>query len=333
MVLGLNKDDILKIKKISNIIEKNKNFLITTHQNSDGDAIGSELAMFLFLKKLNKNVKIVNYDKVPSIYKFLPSVNEVSVYNKKTLKNNFDVIIIIDCSSTERTIPLSYNKKNTSIVNIDHHINNFQFGNLNWINPEFSATGEMIYFIIEKFKKLDRSIAACLYTAIITDTGRFTYQMSKFTMDIVKNLIEYKIMPVEIATKIYLEKPYKSVKLLSLALGNLKFDFKNKVCWMKITRQLYKKTNTDEEFTEGFIDFLAEIKESEIVFLMKEKEDGIKVSLRSKEKFDVEKLARKFGGGGHKKASGCFFKNKKIEEVEKTILNEIRKNGRNYKYK
>jgi len=333
MELELSRNDISQIEKICNVIDKNKSFLITAHQNLDGDAISSELAMFLLLKKLNKKVRIINWDKVPSIYRFLPSIKEVKIYDKEKFRNNFDVVIVLDCGSLERIVDISNYVKDLMLINIDHHLTNSHFGKINWVNPEFSATGEMIYFIIRKLNNIDKKIATCIYTAILTDTGRFTYRVSKFTMDIVKDLLTYKISPVEIGRKIYLEKPFKSIKLLSEALNNLKFNPINRVCWMKITKQLYKKTKTDETYTEGFSEFLSEIKEAEVIFLIKEKENGTKVSLRSKGKFDVEKLARKFGGGGHREAAGCFFKNLDVESVEKIILKEIKENGRNYKCK
>lgn len=333
MELELPKKDISKIKKICEVINKNNNFLLTSHQNLDGDAISSELAMFILLKNMNKHVRIINWDKIPSIYRFLPYVKEAKIYNKETFKNNFDVVIVLDCGSLERIADISKHINQSTVVNIDHHLTNSLFGNINWVNPDFAATGEMVYFITEKFNKVNKDIAGCIYTAILTDTGRFTYRLSKFTMEIVNDLLNYKISPVEIGKKIYLEKPLKSIKLLTLALENLKFDSRFKICWTKITKELYKKTKTDETYTEGFIDFLTEIKEAKIIFLIKEKNDGTKVSLRSKGTFDVEKLARKFGGGGHKEASGCYFENLNSTYVEKIILEEIRKNGRNYKCK
>ena len=271
MVLELDRNDVVNIEKIYSAILKNKSFLITSHQNLDGDAIGSELSLYFLLKKLNRAVDIINWDRVPPIYKFLPFVKKADIYNENNIKKNFDVVIVIDCGCLERIVGISKYIKDALIINIDHHFSNSNFGNINWVNPKFSATGEMIYFIIEKFGKFDKSIATCIYTAILTDTGRFTYKISKFTIDIIKNLIAYNIDPVYIGKKIYLEKPLKSIKLLSLSLNNLKFDYKNKICWMKVTQQLYETTKTDETYTEGFIDFLSEIKEAKVIFFNKGK--------------------------------------------------------------
>ncbi|MCX8082131.1 MAG: bifunctional oligoribonuclease/PAP phosphatase NrnA [bacterium] len=322
--LGLN--DTKKISEIVEVIEKGRYFLLTTHRNIDGDAIGSELALYSALKRAGKEAIIINQDSIPAIYKFLPYTRKIQTYISDTLIVP-DIAIVIDCGSADRTGSVfKLVKRAKIIVNIDHHFSNPGFANINWINHHFSATGEMVYFLISCFNKdISRKEAECLYTAILTDTGNFIYNISPFTMEVIQNLINKGISPVKIARKVYLERPFRSIKLLSLALRNLKFERRKKVCWMKISQDMYRNTRTKEEDTENFIDLLVKIKEANIVFLIKETHNVIKVSLRSKGRFDVERIAAKFGGGGHKKAAGCYFTGTSLDEVEEKILNEIDK--------
>ena len=333
MEIQLGYSDAKKVSEIVDVLEKERVFLLTTHRNIDGDGIGSELALYSALKRAGKEVIIVNQDSTPVIYRFLPYTKSVHSCTSE-ISINPDVAIIIDCGSIDRTGNVfKLMKKAKIIVNIDHHISNQGFANINWTNPVFSATGEMVYFLISHFNKdISKKEADCLYTAILTDTGCFIYNISPFTMGVVHDLINRGTSPEKIAKKVYLERPLRSIKLLSLALNNLQFDREKKVCWMKVTRDMYRTTRTKEEDTEGFIDLLVKIKEANIVFLIKEAHNTVKVSLRSKGRTDVERIASRFGGGGHKKAAGCYFTGLSSDEVEQKILNEIERTNfsRNY---
>jgi bifunctional oligoribonuclease and PAP phosphatase NrnA len=333
MELKLADEQQKKISTIAELIKEKKTFIITSHFNIDGDALGSELAFFSLLKRLNKEVLIINQDDPPVIYKFLPYYKQAKL-KKNILRRKFDVGVILDCGNGARAGE-SYKeiKKASVIINIDHHLTNSGFGNINWVNHQYSSTGEMVYFILKKFGAITKEEAQCIYTAILTDTGCFIHHISKYTMKIIHELIENGATPERIAEKIYMEKPLKFIRLLTLCLNNIKFDRKNKACWFKITRDMYNKTNTTEEDTEGLVDFLLTIKEAKIAFLLKEKNNGVKASLRSKGAFSVEKLARDFDGGGHRQASGCYLKNLSLEEAEKKILEGISKYGRNTRYK
>lgn len=324
MEIKLSQQDKTKVEEIIEILKNKNSFLITSHINIDGDGIGSEIAFYICLKKLNKKVEIINQDPVPSIFKFLPYSKLAKIYSKNTKKMNFEVGIVIDSGNLDRIGSVKeIIKKIPFIINIDHHITNSQFGNINWINPHFSSSGEMLYFLCEALKSIDKKQAICLYTSIIYDTCGFLHNISKYTMEIVKNLIDKKINPEKIARKIFFEKSIKSVNLFKLALETLKFDKRKKICFMKVPAEFFKKVKAKEEHTEGFVEFLISIKGIEVGVLFKEKENGIKVSMRSKGKIDVENIAKKFGGGGHREAAGCFIKNKKMEEVELLIMKEL----------
>ncbi len=327
METQLHPDDRKKIREIVSVLKNGRSFLLTTHRNIDGDAIGSELALYNMLKKMGKNVLIINHDSTPAIYRFLPDAGKVRINNGVTWPGTEpDVSIVIDCGSADRTGKVfELVKKSGIVVNVDHHFSNPGFGNLNWISPLFSATGEMVYFIVTAAnRKITVKEAECLYTAILTDTGNFVHNIGSHTMDVVRDLVAAGARPEHIVNKVYFERPLKSIKLLSLCLNNLQFDRRNRICWMKVDRRMFRLTGTKEEDTEGFIDILVKIKEADVVFFLKESEGIVKASLRSRKNFDVERIAAKFGGGGHKKAAGCYLKGVTLEEAEEKLLAALR---------
>ncbi len=332
MKIQLHPDDRNKIREIVSVLENGKSFLLTTHRNIDGDAIGSELALYGMLKGMGKKVSIINNDAIPVIYRFLPNAGKVRVDNGNAGGGiKYDVSIVLDCGSADRTGRVfELVKKSGIVVNVDHHFSNPAFGDINWINSGFSATGEMVYFILTfAGRKITVEEAECLYTAILTDTGNFVHNIGRHTMDVMRDLVAAGAKPEHIVKKIYFERPLKSIKLLSLCLNNLRFDRRNKICWMKVDREMFRVTGTKEEDTNGFIDILVKIKEADVVFLLKESEGIVKASLRSRKNFDVDNIAAKFGGGGHKQAAGCYFEDIALEDAEEKLLAAIRADSSN----
>jgi phosphoesterase RecJ-like protein len=314
--------------KIAKILEKNTNFLITSHKNIDGDAIGSELALYFVLKKLNKKPVIINQDKIPRIYNFLPGSHKVYyMENNNVDVKNIDVGIIVDCSNFERideTYKIFKNIKN--IINIDHHNSNKKFGKLNYIDSSASSVGEIIYDLIKfiNFDLLDKNISTCLYTAIITDTGSFKYSnVSSKTFSIASILASKGINTNLIANNIYNRNTFAGLKLLGEALLTLETDESNYISWLTITRNILKTTKANDEEIEGIIDIARTLENTEISILFRETKDNkIKVSFRSKGNFNVDEFARNFNGGGHPNSSGCLCSGE-ITEVKNKILSEL----------
>ncbi|HNS33214.1 MAG TPA: bifunctional oligoribonuclease/PAP phosphatase NrnA [bacterium] len=329
MVPKLKVQDRAVIDKIWETISEKEKFLITSHYNIDGDGLGSEIALYILLKKSGKKVEIVNHDDVPAIYEFLPCAGEVKNISGMNIPHP-DVSIVVDCGTIERTGSVeTFARQAPVIVNIDHHFSNTRFGTVNFVGEDYSATGEMVYFLLEKQGMLSKDQADCLYTAILTDTGRFIYNMGCNTLAVARELIKAGALPENIARRVYMEKPLKSLRLLSLALRTLKYEKEIGVCWMKVDKKMYMDTGTTEEETEGFVEMLMSTRESKAAFLIKEG-DGIKVSMRSKGLYDVEMISRKFGGGGHRMAAGCMFRDSSITLASKKIIEALKEqNGRN----
>ena len=314
--------------EISRVIQKNKNFLITSHINLDGDGIGSELALYFILKKLNKKVTILNQDRIPKIYDFLPDSDKVQYWNNNRINpKSIDVGIALDCSSIKR-IGRTYEifKDIKTIINIDHHKSNENFGNLNYLDCSVSSVGEIIYELITflNIDLLDEKISTCLFTAIITDTGSFRYSnVSSKTFGVASHLTRHRIKSHLIANNIYNRSTYPGLKLLGESLLTLEMDDSNYVSWLTITRKMLNDTNANDEDIEGIINIATTLNNVEISILFRETKDNkIKVSFRSKGNFDVNKFAGKFKGGGHPNAAGCLCLGK-LDEIKEKILSKL----------
>ena len=314
--------------EISNVLQKNNNFLITSHINLDGDAIGSELALYSILKKLKKKPIILNQGKLPKIYDFLPGVNKVQYLEDDYIDTkNIDVGIALDCSNVKRmgkTYEIFKNIKTT--INIDHHASNESFGDLNYVDSSVSSVGEIIYELIRfiNVDLLDKDISTYLFTSILTDTGSFRYSnVSSRTFKIASDLTSFEIKPHLIAAKIYNRNTYPGLKLLGEALSTLEANYSNYVSWITITRKMLNNTKANDEEIEGIIDVAATLDNNEISILFKETKDNkIKISFRSKGNFDVNKFAGKFNGGGHPNAAGCLCSGK-MYKIKDKILSQL----------
>lgn len=314
--------------EISRVIQKNKNFLITSHINLDGDGIGSELALYFILKKLNKKVTILNQDRIPKIYDFLPDSDKVQYWNNNRINpKSIDVGIALDCSSIKR-IGRTYEifKDIKTIINIDHHKSNENFGNLNYLDCSASSVGEIIYELITflNIDLLDEKISTCLFAAIITDTGSFRYSnVSSKTFGVASHLTRYRIKSHLISNNIYNRSTYPGLKLLGESLLTLEMDDSNYVSWLTITRMMLNDTNANDEDVEGIINIATTLNKVEISILFRETKDyKVKISFRSKGNFDVNKFAGKFKGGGHPNAAGCLCSGK-LDEIKEKILSKL----------
>jgi len=299
----------------------------------DGDGIGSELALYSILKKLKKKPIILNQGKLPKIYDFLPGINKIQYLKDDYIDTkSIDVGISLDCSNVKRmgkTYEIFRNIK--TVINIDHHKSNENFGDLNYVDSSVSSVGEIIYELIKSINidLLDEDISTCLFTSILTDTGSFRYSnVSSNTFRIASDLTSFRIKPHLIADNIYNRNTYSGLKLLGEALSTLEVTDSNYVSWLTITRKMLNNTKANDEEIEGIIDVAATLDNTEISILFRETKDNkIKISFRSKGNFDVNKFAGKFNGGGHPNAAGCLCSGK-MYKIKEKILSELLKDIR-----
>ncbi len=317
------------IREIAEAVRKYDNYLITSHINVEGDAIGSEIALFYMAKQLGKNAIMVNSDPVPDKYKFLPSWDKIVIGGSIGSKK-YSNVMIADCPTIERcgkvASLLKVPKVKINIINVDHHVSNENFGDFNWVDPDASSTGEMIYKLYREMGlSITEDIATALYVAILTDTGSFRYDSTTAeTHRICADLLKLGIKPAKIAEKIYETKGLGEIELLAKALMTIKVTKNGKIASMFITKKMLDETKTTADQTDGFVNFARSIQGTEIsIFFREDTEDGQKiyVGFRSKGIANVNILATKFGGGGHPKASGCVLTgplDKVIAKVVKT---------------
>jgi len=311
--------------RILAVLQENKRFLIVSHTNPDGDSIGSQLALASIIKDLGGHVNIFSADPVPANYHFLPGVEQIEVGKPS---GRWDVLIALDSSDIGRIGIGLEEVKYDVLINIDHHICNQNFGDINWVEPDCAAVGEMIFEILEGLGlPLGIERAICIYTAIVTDSGCFQYMnTSARTHLLVARLLEEGIHPTEIAEKVFDTKSLQQMHLLGKALLTLQVGLEGKVAWFVITRDMCKDTGTTIDESEGFVDYVRALKGVEVALCFVEiSETRTKVSMRSKGRVDVNKIASSFGGGGHRSAAGCIVK-APLEEAKRVML-ELIKNG------
>lgn len=324
------------LNEIADILRKHNNFIISSHIHLDGDALGSEIALFAMLNQLKKNVKIINQDETPEIYQFLPYVQEIISSKDISKDTHFDiepgtVLIVLDSSNLDRIGEINVDfKKIDFIINIDHHPSNNLFGKYNYINSKASSVGEILYSLCKKIKcTINQNIAVALYTAIITDTGSFKYtNTSAETFQIASDLVKNGVNPANISNYIYNNNSPSAIKLLGKALSKLAIDPSSKISWTFVTREMLNSIQARDEDVEGIVDKILSIRNIQVSVFFRESEEGfIKASFRSKGKFNVDYFARHFGGGGHHNAAGCNIKdniNNAINEVITKLKIEIK---------
>jgi phosphoesterase RecJ-like protein len=271
---------------------------------------------------------IVCDDSFPERLYCLPHRDRWNVYHpSKHKKLPFDALVVTDCPNLDRIGRVKECvKRGMAVFNIDHHISNLHFGSHNYVQPQAAASGEVVYDIFKHFKlPLNKEEAAALYVSLSTDTGSFKYSNTGVrTHLIAAELIRTGIDVDRINEELYATYSLNKIQLYSRLLQKVETAFGGKVAWVAVTRADLKASGGTYEDTEGFIDFLKYLKEVKVAFLLSEmqKPNEIKVSFRAMGSYDVNQIASFFGGGGHKKASGCTL-NLSVKEGVRAVLKEI----------
>lgn len=310
------------MNKITSILKDSKKIAISYHALPDGDALGSSLALLMGLKKLGKDVYILSTDKVPPIYNFLPGsslINDAA----EDIQKDTDCVVVLDCGNISRiSAKLNTDYREYILINIDHHISNDMYGDYNFTDANASAVGEIVYQMLRFLNiNIDKDIATCLYTSIMTDSGAFKYSnTTSVTHSIIGDLINIGIDFNQIHRNIYENKKFERVKLYGKVIDNMYLVHDNKICVMELHNNMLDSLNIEASDTSDIISIGMEISDVEVALLFKENSAGTKVSLRSKSQVDVRKIAEKLGGGGHIRAAGVTL-DMSIKEAKEVLLN------------
>jgi phosphoesterase RecJ-like protein len=315
-----------KFEQIGQVLRENQRFAVLSHVRPDGDALGSQLALGLSLKKLGKDVRIWNEDGMLEKYSFLPNTDLLT--RPPAEPEDVDVAVALDTAIQNRLGTTVAAIKSAKVwINIDHHPSNPGYGNVVYIDPHAPATGQILFELMTSQKlPIDPAIAENLYVAILTDTGSFQYpNTTARTLEIAAELVRAGVDVGRVSQSTYENYPRRRIELLRELLGTMRFDADDRVASFSLSLATAKKLGVLPEDNEGLIDHLRAIRGVIVAVFLEELAEGkVRVSMRSKtEKVNVCAICEKFGGGGHVLAAGARVKGT-LAEVEKKILEETR---------
>src|SRR5436309_766784 len=310
-----------EIRQIVEAIHARQRFVLSSHSRPDGDSIGSQLAMAYALRALGKDVEVINADPAPPPLMAFPGVPDVRI--APHAEGEFDAAIIMECGDLKRTGVTGLER--FFVVNIDHHPGNSGYGDINWFDASAAACAEMVYDVVRALDvPLTKEIATHVYLAILTDTGSFHYSgISPRTFEICRHCMEAGVDPVIVARNVYDSNNMGRLKLFGAVLGAMQIDKTGRIAIVYVDHEMARAAGGTYEDTEGLVNLPLTVKEIEaVVFFKQEKGDEYRVSLRSKGDVDINAIAKEYGGGGHKNASGCTISGP-IEELQKELVDKM----------
>ncbi|HUB66080.1 MAG TPA: bifunctional oligoribonuclease/PAP phosphatase NrnA, partial [Candidatus Methylacidiphilales bacterium] len=298
------------LKPFQELCQQRQRFLVISHVRPDGDAYGSTLGLGLCLRALGKTVLHCNADGLSPLFDFLPG-SAGFVSTPATPPESSCLIIAVDCADHKRLGPVFDTWKRLPDVNIDHHISNRGYANLNFIDSETPATAQVLYEMITALEwPLTADIAANLYVGLMTDTGSFRYrQTTARSFEIAARLVEAGADPTALAESCYQSFRAERLFLLREVLNQVRFANRNRIAWFYISPEVYSRSGAIPDEAEGLIENLQTIRSVEVAFVLESMPDGLtRASLRSRGRVDVQKISAQFGGGGHVLAAGLRTK-------------------------
>ena len=303
-------------------IKKAKKIVILTHENPDGDAVGSCLAMYMALVKMGKEPDLI-IPELPRVFSFLPNADKIKTEGSK---EPYDLAISLD-SATIKMLNGWSNYFETAKVKvvIDHHGTNTMYGDYNYINPDSPAAAQILIHVIEYFDvQIDKEIGTCLLTGIITDTGGFQYQSTTpETFEFASFLLKKGVNVSDIYKRVLNTKSRANFELRKKAIDRMEFFTDGKIALTYITKQDMIDVNAENGDHEGIVEEGRAIEGVEVSAFLRETDKGYRVSLRSNNYVNVSDVCLMFGGGGHLHAAGCTIA-QTLEQVKEKIVNQVK---------
>jgi phosphoesterase RecJ-like protein len=309
---------------IRDAILRRQRFLISSHARPDGDSIGSQLAMAYALRELGKEVRIVNRDPAPEHYFEFPGVEEIVIAERvDPAWGRFDAEIIMECGDLQRTGVEGLGRG--FVINIDHHVGNMMYGDINWFDGTASACGELVFDVIRELDvPLLPEIATHVYLAILTDTGSFHHSnITPRTFDVCRQVTEAGVNPAIMARRVFDSNSFGKLKLIGRLLDSMELHDDGRLAEMCLTQAMLDHADSTLNDTEGIINLPLTAREIQAVVFFKALEPGeVRVSMRSKYDVDVRSIAVRYGGGGHTNAAG-FNVSGEVQAVRKPIIDAL----------
>ncbi len=323
------------IKQVAKAVQAVNNIVLATHIRPDGDAYGSLFGFADILTGMGKRVVCYLEEPVSDMYAFLPLTAQVETDFKAIQtfvdQSGDDIMgFCLDCGDLGRLGKKGPElKKNHPFTVIDHHQGNSGFGDIAWIEPHRSSTGEMIYDLAVAMgvgDKISKQAADCLYTAIVTDTGSFKYDCtSSHTLHVAGKLVEIGVQPAAISQSIYDTATFGRLQLMQQVIATLESYFDDQAAVIQVSRKMLQATGTTMEDCEGLINLPRSVAGVRVALILKESDDNVVGgSLRAKGDCDVAAVAAQFGGGGHRNAAGFRVNGKSLAQVKAMLLPAIK---------
>ena len=310
---------------LDNILEqinKAEKIVIITHENPDGDAIGSSLAMKLALNQLGKNADVI-IPEFPKTFEFLPGINEVK---KESNIEKYDLAIALDCASIKLLNGFTKYFDNATVkVAIDHHSSNTMFADYNYVDQDAPACAQLLLVVFSYFNiNVTKDIGTCILAGIITDTGGFRYEgVTADTFRFVAELCEKGIKVTQVYSQVYASKTRAKFELHRIALNRLEFLEDGKIAFTYVTKADEEQVEAKNGDYDGIVENGRDVEGVEVSVFLRETDKGIKVSLRSKNYVNASEVAMMFGGGGHLRAAGCNIQGT-IDQAKNQIINRVK---------
>ena len=304
-------------------IQKANSIVILTHENPDGDAIGSALALYHALKMLGKQPELV-MPKYARIFGFLPGTEEILQQGTKT---PYDLAIAVDCATIKMLNGFSNYFEDAKVkISIDHHGTNSMYADYNYVNPDAPACAQLLIVILEYFGiEITKEIGTCILAGIITDTGGFKYSgVTAETFEFTAGLLEKGVKVSEVYKRVLQTKTRASFELNRIATNRIEFIENNQIAYTYLTMQDQIDVGAEEGDHEGIVEVGRDIEGVEVSVFVRETEKGYKVSLRSNSYVNVSDVGMLFGGGGHPRAAGCTL-SCSLEQAKERLITEIKK--------
>jgi len=316
---------------VKRAIQQNSKFLLCTHRDPDADGIGSELALYQALSEMGKTAHILNPDSLPPILQFMDpeglirDFGSLSKEEFRSVLDEVDTIFFLDSGLWKRLSPMDEEValRAEKVLVIDHHPADKLLTPGSVIEEKASSTGELIYDLLKELNHpFNERIAYWLYCALVKDTGSFRFENTNAKVfRLASELVQYGVVPSEVYDALFERNSINSVLCLGRVLDTLRFAYNNRLAYIYLTRRMIEETGASFEETDNFIDLIRSIDPVEACLFFREGDgDKIKVSFRSKTpRIDINKLAEKFGGGGHKRASGALIRGSLEEVIQRVV--------------
>ncbi|MDH5510434.1 MAG: bifunctional oligoribonuclease/PAP phosphatase NrnA [Nitrospinota bacterium] len=318
----------MSFSEAAGFIREHGRFLITSHVNPDGDGIGAMMGLDWVLRKLGKQSVMVLESPPPEIFGFLAGYSRICSMEGAGDMSPFDIAILVDSPTMERVgRAVELIAPNAAVLNVDHHISNKYFGQVNLVEPTFSSSAEMIYKLaLELGLTPDRDCAEYLYTGMIIDTGRFRFSnTSPATLLTAAALVQAGVRPDKVSEGIYDAKTLETTRALGRFIDSIQIHLGGRAAVGAFEHDFIASEEYRHVETEGFVNHALSIRGVEVAAFLKEVEQGkTRASLRSRGGIDVNRLASVFGGGGHTRAAGCTIM-APLDEARQKLLEQMAK--------